>query len=137
MATGTVKFIETIVEYYGFITDDGTSDDVFVHMDDVDGPALNEGEIVEFDIEDGPKGVHATNVKRLSGAESVMSTGTGTITFFNDEKGYGFITDDGTSDDVFVHMDYVDGPALSEGERVEFEIEGGPKGSRATNVKRL
>ena len=66
-----------------------------------------------------------------------MSTGTGTIIFFNDEKGYGFIRDDGTSDDVFVHMDDVDGPVLSEGERVEFEIEDGPKVSRAINVKRL
>jgi CspA family cold shock protein len=63
---------------------------------------------------------------------------TGTIKFFNDEKGYGFIkTDDDSETDIFVHMDDVDGPDLNEAERVEFDIEDGPKGSRATNVKRL
>jgi CspA family cold shock protein len=63
---------------------------------------------------------------------------TGTIKFFNDEKGYGFIkTDDDSDKDVFVHMDDVEGSDLTEGERVEFGTEDGPKGSRATNVKRL
>ena len=63
---------------------------------------------------------------------------TGTIIFFHSRKGYGFIkTDDDSETDIFVHMDDVDGPDLNEAERVEFDIEDGPKGSRATNVKRL
>jgi|TARA_B110000263_G_C15233463_1_gene475808 CspA family cold shock protein len=62
----------------------------------------------------------------------------GTIKFFNDKKGYGFIkNDDDPENDVFVHMDDVEGGDLIENERVEFGIEEGPKGSRATNVKRL
>ncbi|HII51926.1 MAG TPA: cold shock domain-containing protein [Halobacteriales archaeon] len=62
---------------------------------------------------------------------------TGTIVFFHSRKGYGFIKQEDSSTDVFVHMDDVDGPDLTEGEVVEFEIETAPKGPRATNVKRI
>ena len=64
MATGTIVLVKTITEY-GFIKDDETSADVFFHMDDVEGPYLNEGERVEFDIEQVSKGPLARNVKRL------------------------------------------------------------------------
>ena len=60
----------------------------------------------------------------------------GTVKWFNDAKGYGFITtDDGK--DVFVHFSAIkmDGfRSLKEGERVEFEITEGPKGPQAANV---
>ena len=62
---------------------------------------------------------------------------TGTIVFFHSRKGYGFIKQEDSSTDVFVHMDDVGGPDLTEGEAVEFEIETAPKGPRATNVKRI
>ena len=62
---------------------------------------------------------------------------TGTIVFFHSRKGYGFIKQEDSSTDVFVHMDDVEGPDLTEGEAVEFEIETAPKGPRATNVKRI
>ncbi|MFP4632516.1 MAG: cold-shock protein [Halobacteriota archaeon] len=63
----------------------------------------------------------------------------GTVTFFHDRKGYGFIeTDDAdTDDDVFFHMEDVGGPDLEEGEEVEFEITPGDKGPRAANLTRL
>jgi len=61
---------------------------------------------------------------------------TGTVAFFHDRKGYGFIETDDSDDDVFVHMDDVSGPDLEEGESVEFEIDNAPKGPRATNVVR-
>jgi len=59
---------------------------------------------------------------------------TGTVKFFNDKKGFGFITsDDG---DVFVHASNIVGDAiLSEGQSVEFEVRPGRKGPEATNVK--
>ena len=62
---------------------------------------------------------------------------TGTVVFFHDRKGYGFIETDDSDDDVFVHMDDVEGPDLEEGEEVEFDIEAADKGPRATNVTRL
>ena len=62
---------------------------------------------------------------------------TGTIVFFHSRKGYGFIKQEDSSADVFVHMDDVDGPDLTEGEVVDFDIEQAPKGLRATNVKRV
>ena len=62
---------------------------------------------------------------------------TGTVSFFHDRKGYGFIETDDSDDDVFFHMEDVGGPDLEEGEEVEFEITSGQKGPRAANLKRL
>ena len=61
---------------------------------------------------------------------------TGTVAFFHDRKGYGFIETDDSDEDVFFHMDDVEGPDLEEGEEVEFDIEAAEKGPRATNVRR-
>jgi CspA family cold shock protein len=61
---------------------------------------------------------------------------TGTVKFFNSQKGFGFITEDGGSD-VFVHFSAIqtDGyKKLIEGQRVHFEIEQGIKGDQAANV---
>jgi cold shock protein len=63
----------------------------------------------------------------------------GRVKWFNDKKGYGFIE---TSDqgDVFVHHTAIDGEgfrSLSEGEKVSFEVERGPKGPQAVRVKKL
>jgi CspA family cold shock protein len=63
---------------------------------------------------------------------------TGTVKWFSPEKGYGFISQpDGQ--DVFVHYSSIEGDGyrnLAEGESVEFELEDGPKGPHATNVRR-
>lgn len=61
----------------------------------------------------------------------------GTVKWFNSQKGYGFITQDG-GNDVFVHFSAVqtDGfKKLEEGQRVEFEVTKGDKGPQAANVK--
>ncbi|MEM9036326.1 MAG: cold-shock protein [Actinomycetota bacterium] len=63
----------------------------------------------------------------------------GKVKFFNAEKGYGFITQDG-GDDVFVHFSNIDGSGyrtLDEGQTVEFEIGPGRKGPEALNVRAL
>jgi CspA family cold shock protein len=65
---------------------------------------------------------------------------TGTVKWFNDSRGYGFIQRDGGKGDVFVHYSAIIGQGfqtLREGERVEFTIEQGRKGPAAANVRRI
>ncbi len=63
----------------------------------------------------------------------------GTVGFFHDRKGYGFIerNDDDDSEDVFFHMEDIEGPDLEEGQEVRFEVEEADKGPRATNLERI
>ena len=62
---------------------------------------------------------------------------TGTVKWFSDEKGFGFITPDDQGKDLFVHHTSIQGDgykSLAEGARVSFETQQGPKGSAAANV---
>ena len=64
---------------------------------------------------------------------------TGTVKFFNSQKGFGFIAREGAAD-VFVHFSAIQGKGyknLEEGQRVEFDVVTGPKGDQASNVKVL
>lgn len=64
----------------------------------------------------------------------------GTVKWFSDEKGYGFITPDGDGKDVFVHYNSIEGTGfrgLKEDQRVEFDVTQGPKGPQADKVRGL
>ena len=58
----------------------------------------------------------------------------GTVKFFNDSKGFGFITPDDGGKDVFVHINGINGSSLDEGDKVTYEVEEGKKGLNAVNV---
>jgi CspA family cold shock protein len=63
----------------------------------------------------------------------------GTVKWFNDAKGYGFITQEDGGDDVFVRFNAIQAQgfkSLSEGDKVEFEVTKGPKGLQAANVRK-
>lgn len=63
----------------------------------------------------------------------------GTVKWFNDAKGFGFIQQD-NGDDVFVHFSQIQGngfKSLADGDRVSFDVSAGPKGQQAANVSRI
>ena len=65
---------------------------------------------------------------------------TGKVKWFNDQKGFGFLTSESGAKDIFVHHSVIEGQGfrtLQDGETVEYEAEDGPKGMKAIRVKRL
>jgi len=63
---------------------------------------------------------------------------TGTVKWFNDSKGFGFITQDGGGPDLFAHFSAINAngfKTLKEGQKVSFEVTQGPKGAQASNIQ--
>ncbi|MBI4937877.1 MAG: cold-shock protein [Nitrosomonadales bacterium] len=63
---------------------------------------------------------------------------TGTVKWFNDSKGFGFITQESGGNDLFAHFSAIQSSGfktLSEGQRVSFDITSGPKGQQASNIR--
>jgi CspA family cold shock protein len=77
----------------------------------------------------------ANNLLYLRFINLLFITMEGTVKFFNESKGYGFITNDETGKDIFVHASGLNGEALNEGDRVEYVEEEGRKGVIAAKVK--
>jgi CspA family cold shock protein len=76
------------------------------------------------------------NKQRPGSKESIMATGV--VKWFNDAKGFGFITQDGGGEDVFCHHTAIEAEgfrSLQEGQKVSFEVTRGPKGLQAQNVR--
>ena len=66
-----------------------------------------------------------------------MTVQTGTVKWFNESKGYGFITPDGGGKDLFAHFREIQGTGfkkLAENDRVQFSVTQGPKGDQASNI---
>ena len=67
-----------------------------------------------------------------------MSTQTGIVRWFNDSKGFGFITPEAGGEDLFAHFSAIQSQGfktLQEGQRVSFDVTKGPKGDQASNIR--
>ena len=87
----------------------------------------------------GVSGVAGGSLGFAALRKEVTELATGTVKFFNAEKGYGFISRE-EGDDVFVHFSAIEGTgykSLEEGQRVEFDVGPGQKGDEARNVRRV
>jgi cold shock CspA family protein len=76
------------------------------------------------------------SVPKLEDRPKVDSERKGVVTFFNDEKGFGFINDLQSQERVFIHINQLSEP-IKERDKVTFEVEMGPKGLSAINVKKI
>lgn len=77
---------------------------------------------------------------RLVTKKGSMNMATGTVKWFNDSKGFGFITPDDGGKDLFAHHSSIQGSgfkSLKEGQKVSFDVTQGQKGPAATNIKPL
>jgi CspA family cold shock protein len=93
------------------------------------------GEFVRF-----PRHWRGVNPRKKKHVCEEARMAEGTVKWFSNEKGYGFITPDDGGKDLFVHFSSIDGDgyrSLNDGARVSYESEEGPKGPVATNVSEL
>jgi CspA family cold shock protein len=136
---GTVTWYEP-AKGYGFVTPDGGRGEVFVHSSAiVGGGVISEGQRVAFLVVDGEKGLQADHLLPL-GAEAARSASDGadgTVSWYDDTKGFGFIAPETGGADVFVHVNALGSglTELSEGARVTFDVVDGDKGPNARNVQ--
>lgn len=144
-ADATVGVLGTVAWYepakgYGFVTPDGGRVEVFVHSSAiVGGGVISEGQRVAFLVVDGEKGPQAEHLLPL-GAEAAQSASDGadgTVSWYDDTKGFGFVSPDSGGGDIFVHVSALGSglTELSEGARVTYDVVDGDKGPNARNVQ--
>ena len=138
---GTVSWYEP-GKGYGFVTPDGGGAEIFVHSSAiVGGGVISDGQRVAFLVVDGEKGPQADHLLPL-GAEAAgrprASDGAdGTVSWYDGEKGFGFVTPDSGGEDLFVHVRALPGGVteLSEGDRVTYDVGTSEKGLQARNIR--
>jgi CspA family cold shock protein len=141
---GTVAWYEP-AKGYGFVTPDGGGAEVFVHSSAiVGGGVVSEGQRVAFLVVDGEKGPQADHLLPLAAQaaqaaqQAVASDGAdGTVSWYDADKGFGFITPESGGPDVFVHVrELTDGlRELGEGDRVTYDVVVSEKGPQARDVR--
>jgi cold shock protein len=80
------------------------------------------------------------NARKLTTNNQGEGMATGTVKWFNDAKGYGFITPDDGSEDLFAHFSAINMSGfktLKEGQKVSFDVVQGPKGKQASNIQKV
>lgn len=138
---GTVSWYEP-GKGYGFITPDGGGAEIFLHSSAiVGGGVVSEGQRVAFLVVEGEKGPQADHLLPL-GAHAVQQVvapdgADGTVSWFDGDKGFGFITPESGGPDVFVHVRALaDGLSeLGEGDRVAYDTVVSEKGPQARDVR--
>lgn len=136
---GTVTWYEP-GKGYGFVTPDDGRAEIFVHSSAiVGGGVISEGQRVAFLVVDGEKGPQADHLLPL-GAQAARQTSDGadgTVSWYDADKGFGFVVPDSGGEDVFVHVSALarGQTELAEGERVTYDVAAGQKGPQARNVQ--
>jgi cold shock protein len=136
---GTVVWYEPS-KGYGFVEPDGGGSQIFVHSSAiVTGGVVSEGQRVAFLVGDGERGPQAEHLLPLAsgvGGPAAGDGADGTVSWYDEGKGFGFVTPDSGGDDVFVHARALgEGlTSLSEGDRVAYEVVRGDKGPQARGV---
>ena len=156
-ADGTVSWYDD-TKGFGFVAPDSGGEDIFVHVSGLGRglTELAEGARVTYDVVDGDKGPNARNVQLVRGSGSARAAtdrgrpgrpaesggpvrgGEGTVTRYDADRGFGFITPDAGGDDLFVHVSVVRGDeVLEKGDRVRYKVRQSDRGPQADGVELL
>jgi CspA family cold shock protein len=136
---GTIAWYEP-GKGYGFATPDGGGAEVFVHSSAiVAGGVVAAGQRVAFLVVEGEKGLQAEHVLPLgagAGQPAAADGADGTVSWYDEDKGFGFVTPDAGGPDVFVHVRALaEGLTwLTEGDRVTYDVVPGDKGPQARDL---
>ncbi|SLN15099.1 cold-shock protein [Oceanibacterium hippocampi] len=139
----TIKWFN-VAKGFGFAVPDGQNRDAFLHasvLEAVGRTELPEGCRVVCDVVEGPRGLQITAIHDVD-AEAAPVVGEvsqieGTVKFFNNQKGFGFVIPDGGGRDIFIHARVIEGAGgeqLSAGQRVRMTVRHGARGPLAEGL---